>query len=427
MSEDEFYDAQETPFLSRGRSSILDNTDLLCSPIDRMLKSCAPASHFAINAFSGSQESINSVSSTDLEAVETPPDHSVPTAVKGKVCSEFGHLEQVQGLTLENHVCVAKISPDGRLIALGGEEGFMAVYSIAASLEPLKRTRVWTGHRDSVKDLAWSPASNQVLSASSDRSVMLWSIDHPSPLSVFPHPDLVSSVDFHPANSSFFVTGCVDKVLRLWSFPNSRAVFSNSFSDVITCCKFNPDGALLVVGFQHGLCEVFEGEVVHELRHIATLNCRNRRGLKSRGKRVTGLEFSGDQTLLVSTADSRMRLFSLSDYSMQQKYKGHSNETNLICGSFSNNLLHIISGSENGQVYIWNTHSNTPSLKVNSYESFRPSRARQVLCAGFWRETALRRLREAMFHQGFSVSHAIFSVDSVGELQVFFNQFKTAD
>jgi WD40 repeat protein len=38
----------------------------------------------------------------------------------------------------------------------------------------------------------------------------------PDCLQTFKHPDLVSSLAFHPSDDRFFVTGCFDKLLRLW-------------------------------------------------------------------------------------------------------------------------------------------------------------------------------------------------------------------
>lgn len=38
----------------------------------------------------------------------------------------------------------------------------------------------------------------------------------PACLQKFKHPDLVSSIEFHPVDDRYFVSGCFDKVLRLW-------------------------------------------------------------------------------------------------------------------------------------------------------------------------------------------------------------------
>mmetsp|Transcript_23689 Transcript_23689/g.41968 ORF Transcript_23689/g.41968 Transcript_23689/m.41968 type:complete len:426 (+) Transcript_23689:55-1332(+) len=424
MTDDEFYDAFEELNLVKNRLSIYDPISEVKSPVDKLLESNTSLLQQSFTGVTSRSDYSSGSASTDQESAEVLSDQRIAITLKEKDCSEFENLAQVQTIKLEQIVTVGRVCDNGTLVALGGDEGFLAAYSISPTLEPLSRLRVWFGHRNTIQDIAWSPSNTLLLSASHDRCVMLWSIDQSTPLSEFSHPDFISSVDFHLGNPSFFITGCYDKVLRLWSIPNSRTFFSQSFNDTITCTKFSPDGALLVVGFHNGICEVYAGEIVKDLQSLATLNCRNRRGLQSRGKRVTGLEFSGDHTLLVSTNDSRMRLFSLRDFSLQLKYKGHGNIVSWTYGSFSSNSLHIISGSDNGQVYIWTTQPCTLTHKVSCYEAFRPSRAKQILSTCFWRETALRSLREALCLQSIGVSHALLVVDSLGELRVYYNYIK---
>jgi len=90
--------------------------------------------------------------------------------------------------------------------------------------------------------------------------------------------------------------------------------------------------------------------------------------------------------MLVTTNDSRLRLFGLDDFCMIRKYKGLVNMQMQIRARFNETGNFIVSGSESGNVYIWNTSSkNEPlNLKVSglnnydrskSYESFEASRA----------------------------------------------------
>jgi WD40 repeat protein len=57
---------------------------------------------------------------------------------------------------------------------------------------------------------------------------------------------------------------------------------------------------------------------------------------------------------LISTNDSRLRLFNLEDYTQKYKYKGHTAENLPIEASASERLDYIVSGSEDGNVYLWN-------------------------------------------------------------------------
>jgi WD40 repeat protein len=96
------------------------------------------------------------------------------------------------------------------------------------------------------------------------------------------------------------------------------------------------------------------------LKYHTQLACKNKHGKFKQGKKVTGLCFSGDgRLLLVTTNDSRVRLFDTRDYTLRVKYKGHVNEDLPIKASFGGvNHTHVISGSHSPYVYVWKTHSD---------------------------------------------------------------------
>ena len=101
----------------------------------------------------------------------------------------------------------------------------------------------------------------------------------------------------------------------------------------------------------NGGCIIYE---VHQivLIYLTQIDCRNRTGFKSSGKKITGIEFHDDQYLLIGTNDSRIRLYNLNDFRLLQKYKGGICEDLPIRCTFSHNFSHVIRGSEDGNVFI---------------------------------------------------------------------------
>jgi hypothetical protein len=69
---------------------------------------------------------------------------------------------------------------------------------------------------------------------------------------------------------------------------------------------------------------------------------------------VTGLQYSSDgKKLLITTNDSRLRLYDMDDFTVISKYKGLVNEDLQIKARFTQDQTQIIAGSENSNVYIW--------------------------------------------------------------------------
>ena len=59
--------------------------------------------------------------------------------------------------------------------------------------------------------------------------------------------------------------------------------------------------------------------------------------------------------ILVTSNDSRIRLYDLDDHTLVCKYRGIANSSSQIKASFSNDGTYIISGSEDCDVYMWST------------------------------------------------------------------------
>lgn len=75
--------------------------------------------------------------------------------------------------------------------------------------------RTFVGHTLDVIDISWSK-SHFILSASADHNVRLWHVTRGDCLQVFRHPDIATSIDFHPLHDRYFVSGCFDRKLRIW-------------------------------------------------------------------------------------------------------------------------------------------------------------------------------------------------------------------
>jgi WD40 repeat protein len=331
---------------------------------------------------------------------------------KSKVMHPEGIMTQHEGSSLdisrsksyEADDCSAKSSQASQLHFIGNGPELATNLEILAS-DPIQRFK---DHTADVIDLSWS-RTNFLLSASLDCSVRLYHHSKLGCLHLFKHANLVASVAFHPSDDRFFISGGVDKKLRLWDITDGLVKEWSQAPDVITAVRYTPDGKYAVAGLFQGQVYFYEAD---RLKYYTQIACRNRSGKHKRGKKVTGISFVREERddwlqvqqkfvpeseeisenatlserfsdrsrgmvklvssafrkissraealryterMLVSTNDSRVRLYGLNDFCLVRKYKGHSNYSMQIRARISDSGSHIACGSESGHVFIWET------------------------------------------------------------------------
>ncbi|XP_042232283.1 WD repeat-containing protein 44-like isoform X2 [Homarus americanus] len=215
---------------------------------------------------------------------------------------------------------------------------------------------VYTGHSADMLDISWSK-NYFLLTSSMDKTVRLWHISRKECLCIFQHMDFVTAIAFHPKDDRYFISGALDGKLRLWSIPDKRVVLWNEVGgqpNLITAANFCQNGKFTVVGTYDGRCIFYETE---QLKYYTQIYVRSTRGKNAKGRKITGIEpLPGEDKVLITSNDSRIRLYDLRDLNLSCKYKGYSNMSSQIRAGFSHDGKYIVAGSENQCIYIWKTH-----------------------------------------------------------------------
>lgn len=296
----------------------------------------------------------------------------------------------------QNPIWAVEFSRDGRFLAAGGQDRVIRVWAVISSPEdrrshehsetdpstseaearylsaPVfqqKPFREYQGHGATILDLSWSK-NNFLLSSSMDKTVRLWHVSRDENLCIFKHSDFVPSIQFHPTDDRFFLAGSLDAKLRLWSIPDKSVAFSATVPDMITAVAFTPDGKTCIAGTLGGLCMFYDTE---KLKWQAQLHVKSTRGQNAKGSKITGIKAtywppgseSGEIKLLISSNDSRLRLYNFQTKNLELKFRGHENNCSQIRGAFADSSGHIICGSEDRKAYIWSTSALPEGEKRN--------------------------------------------------------------
>ncbi|CAH1799444.1 unnamed protein product [Owenia fusiformis] len=157
---------------------------------------------------------------------------------EGKPTPEF-----LATLTRHNRaVNVVRFSPDGELLASGGDDSYIMLWKLNDTLVPVnnifqeeeaENKEIWStfkvlrGHLEDVYDLSWSKDSRYILSGSVDNSAILWDAKKGQSLKMFTeHKSFVQGVAFDPLQK-YLATLSSDRSLRVFS-TTSKACLANT-------------------------------------------------------------------------------------------------------------------------------------------------------------------------------------------------------
>ena len=335
---------------------------------------------------------------------------------------EFSNLRLMQEITLFNSnstkAWTLKFSQDSLHLSVTGQH-IISIYDVQTSVCEIpilfKPTpKIFTYDSDEITCTSWA-ADNSIFSSSVNGLVAQWHIDEEKPIACFTHPGEVSAVECLPQNSEVFVTACVDLIIRVFSTRTGIIGYYQAVS-APSCLAFDETSKKMAVGTQKGEVMVYNSLPTGKFRLMHVLVCRNSKGIYSGGRRVTGIEIRGEY-VLASTNDSRIRLFRHGV--LVHKYKGHKNQRIMMPVSFSEDMKYILSGSQTGSVFIWNSmYDQEITIKLKQYENFQPRYKKSDEYAMFLSTKVMDIFRNIYRSQGAFLKNIIISAGAQGNLLI---------
>ncbi|KAJ9476643.1 WD repeat-containing protein [Pseudozyma hubeiensis] len=228
---------------------------------------------------------------------------------------------------------------------------------------------MFEGHTGDILDLSWSK-NNFLLSCSTDKTAKLWHPNRSECLCTFSTSAIVSSVEFHPTDDRFFVTGGLDGKLRLWNITARRVQSMHDVPGVITAVAFSSSGSAVCIGTHSGSILTFS--CTDSLTYINSVVVKSAAASKTtQASKITSIQpikldssaapaAGAPEYMTVTSNDSRVRIYSIATRRLISRFKSTSyiNRTSQIRATASSDSQFIVSGSEDASIHIWSLASN---------------------------------------------------------------------
>lgn len=200
----------------------------------------------------------------------------------------------------------------------------------------------YVGHGYEVLDAQSSCDNSQICSGGMDKTVMVFDVSTGKSLRKYRgHAGTVNCVKFNE-ESSLVLSGSIDSTVKIWDLKSRKM-------DPVQVLDEAKDGVTCIQVSDH---EVLTSSADGRIRRYDLRMGRLYADLI--GKSVTSVTFTRDgQCVLASTLDSSLKLMDKDSGEMLNEYTGHRNTDYRIDNCLNSKDTHVLSGSEDGTIYIW--------------------------------------------------------------------------
>lgn len=233
-------------------------------------------------------------------------------------------------------------SPDGKTLASAGQDSVVRIWNLANG----KIIQEFNGHEHSVLTLAFSPDGKTLASGGEDTRIILWDVATGRFIeNLTGHDNFIESIAFSPDGNTL-ASASKDTRIKLWDVKGhqeKQTLFGHAseVSDV----SFSPDGLTLASASKDKTIRLWN-----------TSDGRQRLTLQGSSAAIRKVAFSPDgKTLASGGDDNQVTLWDSNTGQKRETLKGHTKPVTSF--TFSSDSKKLISGGKDNQVIQWDLES----------------------------------------------------------------------
>lgn len=253
-----------------------------------------------------------------------------------------GTLQQIYQ-SINAQLYTLAISPDGNLLAVGGENSNLMLFDTKTN----QLLHHLTGHHGDIHALVFQPQQQWLVSAGTDKRIIFWSLSTGTKIKEWQTSAEVHALAIN-SEGTYLASGGTDRNITLWEIETGKKLrtFSGHTASISEGgLAFHPTQKLLASGSYDNtvrLWNITNGKILHVL--------------KGHTKDVANITFSPDgKQLATSSDDGIIRLWDIHSGQPHLLLQGHKNR--VVGLRFVENGRYLVSASFDRTLRIWDTAS----------------------------------------------------------------------